>query len=190
MPSRRLAALTAIIGLIASAQLPGMSATATTESPTHVPGAPTVGAQQDPPQGAVTEGYTVRVLNSRGRSKNTPENGRNGGIDIPLFDLVTGRQVGTAHHNFFCMPPAYCQDVDTYVLPEGTLTVAGNVSVMPDPQGPDGWVMVHTPQNVHQLEGTGIFANRSGWVRTTGRAKVDKYPAEVELDEVHIIAYK
>jgi hypothetical protein len=86
--------------------------------------------------------------------------------------------------------PDATRSLPQQLLPEGTLTVTGNVSVMPDPQGPDGWVMVHTPQNVHQLEGTGIFANRSGWVRTTGRAKVDKYPAEVELDEVHIIAYK
>ena len=137
-----------------------------------------------------TDGYTVRVLNSRGISKNNPAPGRNGGIDIPLFDVMTGKQVGIAHHNFLCMPPAYCNDIDTYKLPEGSLTVMGTPSVMPDPQQPDGWMLVHTPPVTHKLEGTGIFAGKNGWVRTTGTANVKNFPAEVELNEVHIIAYK
>jgi hypothetical protein len=111
---------------------------------------------------------------------------------VPLYLLATGEQLGISTHNLSCLTLAvggYCDDIDTYYLPQGTIRSEAKVSVPPDPQRP-GFFLTATHPSDRRLEGTGIFAGRTGSVRVTGLADQTKFPSEVTLDEIYVIRYR
>lgn len=128
-------------------------------------------------------------MNGRGTGRNVSTDPMRTKIEIPLYSVMTGEQVGMSTHNFACTPAGYCDDIDNYYLPEGTITTRAKVSYGPDSQQP-GTFLVATHPKEHKLDGTGAFAGRTGSIRVTGLADVSRMPAEVTLDEIYIITYK
>jgi hypothetical protein len=86
---------------------------------------------------------------------------------------ATGEKMGTEIHQAKCStttpPPCGVFDVDeTFQFPDGTITVKAPASAPSDPQYPDDLVLgVHTKQD-NVVEGTGVFAGRSGRARMSG----------------------
>ena len=134
-----------------------------------------------PPPGA-----EVIVLATRGRGQNTSKEAGRTQFETPLYDLVTGEERGLSKHNFICDGFLSCEDIDTYILPEGTLTRKARVSFNQDGERP-GWVLVGAAPDVAPLEGTGIFAGKEGSVRVAGWANTSELPNYMTLNEIYII---
>jgi hypothetical protein len=137
------------------------------------------------------KGGFVLLLVGRGRGPNVSADPSRTMFSVPLYNLSTGEQVGMSHHNFTDIAPFKAQDLDTYELPQGTITRDAVVSFAPDSQDP-GWVMdsVHKADEVRTLTGTGIFAGRHLDFRLEGLADLSKLPTEVGLNELYVITVR
>lgn len=131
-------------------------------------------------------GAKVLVLASRGRGPNVSQEPGRVQFEVPLYDLVTGEQVGNSKHNFICDGFMSCEDIDTYILPEGTLTKKARVSFNVDGERP-GWVLVGAAPDVAPLDGTGIFGGKEGSVRVAGWANTSELPDYMSLNEIYVI---
>jgi hypothetical protein len=128
----------------------------------------------------------VIVVAGRGRGANTSKDLGRTQFEVPLFDVFTGEQVGRSTHDFICDGFLSCEDIDTYYLPEGTLRNKARVSFNQDGERP-GWVLVGATPDVGPLDGTGIFAGKTGSVRVNGWANPSELPNFASLEELYII---
>jgi hypothetical protein len=134
-----------------------------------------------PPPGA-----KVYIWVTHGRGKNTSMDTGRTQFETPLYDAVTNEEVGMSKHNFICDGFLSCEDIDTYILPEGTLTKKARVSFNQDGERP-GWVLVGAAPDVGPLEGTGVFAGRTGSVRVGGWANTSELPDAMTLNEFYVV---
>src|SRR5688572_22757577 len=86
-------------------------------------------------------GSKVYIWVTHGRGENTSTEPGRTQFQTPLYDAATGEEVGLSKHNFICDGFLSCEDIDTYILPEGTLTKKAQVSFNQDGERP-GWVLV------------------------------------------------
>ena len=150
-----------------------------------------VAGDSDPHPSATTDGSKVIIVNGRGTGKvdGSSEPGRTK-FEVPLYDVATGEEVGRSTHNFICNGPGYCEDIDTYYIGDSSLRTKALVSAQPDTQRGPGHFVVGTHPALAPLDGTGIFAGKTGTVRVSGFADGSKMPQEFTLDEIYVITYK
>jgi hypothetical protein len=134
-----------------------------------------------PPPGA-----KVYIWVTHGRGQNTSKETGRTQFETPLYDAVSGDEVGMSKHNFVCDGFLSCEDIDTYILPEGTLTKKARVSFNQDGERP-GWVLVGAAPDVGPLEGTGAFEGKTGSVRVGGWANTSELPDAMTLNEFYIV---
>lgn len=147
-------------------------------------GASAMAVDPGPPPGA-----TVIVVAARGQAPNTSTEPGRTQFEVPLYDVVTGEQVGRSTHDFVCDGFFSCEDTDTYYLPGGSIVSNARVSFNADGQRP-GVVMTGAFPEERPLEGTGVFAGKTGSVRVNGWGDLSKMPAEMILDEIYVITYR
>ncbi|MGH9040066.1 MAG: hypothetical protein ACRDZ3_07535 [Acidimicrobiia bacterium] len=132
------------------------------------------------------EGAKVFVLRSLDRGENTSREPGRTQFEVPLYDVLTGEVAGTSTHDFICDGFFSCEDIDTYILPEGLIRQQARVSFNQDGERP-GWVLVGAAPAVGPLDGTGAFAGKQGSVQVAGWADVSEMPSAVRLNETYII---
>ena len=135
------------------------------------------------------EGAKVIVVAGRGVAPAAHEGPGRTQFEVPLYDVITGEQVGRSTHDFICDGFATCTDTDTYYLPQGSIRTTAKVSFNTDSQHP-GWVLVGVAPKEQPLEGTGEFAGKRGSVRVNGWFGAQDMPDTARLDEIYVITYR
>jgi hypothetical protein len=135
------------------------------------------------------DGSTVDYLpvNSKGVSKVEMKDDRTI-LTFPMIELATGNVVGTIIDDIKAPIPGILFDVTTtYKFADGEIVNHMFVSSAPDVQRP-GWIIVgNRPNKDTIVNGTGVFAGRTGRVRLSGTNDLTKFPEEVYQDDLWVI---
>jgi hypothetical protein len=140
-------------------------------------------------QAAADGGGDVDYLpvNSRGKTKPEFKDDRVI-LTFPMYELATGKVIGTVVDDIKSPIPGFLFDVTTYFkFADGELTNHMLVSSAPDVQRP-GWIIVGNRPTANSLtNATGSFARRTGKIRLSGVNDLTKFPNEVYQDDFWVI---
>lgn len=132
------------------------------------------------------------ALRSRGPAQNVSSDPTRTVFEFNLQSMATGEQVGTATDDVFCStkkpPPCAVFDaVTTFHLPDGEITSHAQVSVVPDPQHPGGFLVGIQPGDAEIVGASGIYAGRKGRITLSGWNDGSRYPDELNPDDRWLI---
>lgn len=135
------------------------------------------------------------ALNTRGTARNISTDPMRTVFEFDVYSLATGERIGTANDSVFCstQTPPPCQVFDavtTFRLPDGEITNHAQVSVVPDPQRPGGFLVGARPTENSIASGTGAYEGKQARVRLTGWDDGSRYPNELGADDVWVIEFE
>ncbi len=151
-----------------------------------------VGSADDPPPFRTD---TFMSLNTRGMRENTSTDPMRTVYEFDVHSNLTGQKIGTATDSVFCSTttPPPCQVFDavtTFHLPDGEITNHAQVSVVPDPQRPGGFLVGARPAGNSVVSGTGAYAGKKATVRLTGWNDGSNYPERLMADDWWIFEFE
>lgn len=137
---------------------------------------------------AYSEHAERMTLNTRGMRQNTSTDPMRTVYEFDVHSNLTGEKIGTATDSVSCSTttPPPCQVFDavtTFHLPDGEITNHAQVSVVPDPQRPGGFLVGARPETNSVVSGTGAYAGQRANVRLTGWNDGSRYPEELMADD-------
>ncbi len=150
-------------------------------------GRASVSAGNAPPRDSI-------ALNSRGTAHDESADPVRFVYTLPLYSLVTGRQIGTAVDEATCVsstppPCAVVDDTQTFHMPEGDIVSHALVSVVPDPQRP-GFILTGSRPSANTIvKATGLFAGRTGVVRESAVDDARAFPGTIVEDAFWVIDF-
>lgn len=138
---------------------------------------------------------TFMSLNTRGMRENTSTDPMRTVFEFDVHSNLTGEKIGTATDSVFCSTttPPPCQVFDavtTFRLPDGEITNHAQVSVVPDPQRPGGFLVGARPTENSVVSGTGAYAGKKAKVRLTGWNDGSGYPGRLMADDWWIFEFE
>lgn len=112
-------------------------------------------------------------------------------VDLDVRSLATGESVGTMTWDLTCLGavPFPCGHYDleaTFRLPGGTLVNRSKANAVTDPGHPDSLLIGIHPDG-KTIEGTGVFAGRTGKVHQSGFHICRECPNFVTFDDFWLI---
>jgi hypothetical protein len=140
----------------------------------------------------VPEGPEVIAVNMRGTSPDVSTNPLRQVFEFELYDVATGRRIGTATDDVACktdeLPGCPLFDaITTFHLPAGDIVNRATVSVVPDPARP-GWVLNGSfPDGDTIVSGTGAYEGRTGKARLSGANQIVGFPLQLTGDDIFVI---
>lgn len=142
-----------------------------------------------PPAGAaVGAAADTLTLNFRGTTQRekTPDPQRVQ-YTTDLYSLATGEKVGTGTYNAMFTSPLTADHIMTFHLPDGDLVSHDIMAVGPDATRPGFFLIGVHPDGNTIVNGTGVYAGRTGKLRMSGWHDGTKFPGQVTFNDFYAI---